>query len=142
MSNPARLTIAFLFMPLVALAAQSPSAITDESAGIAKSDWATYDRDYSGDRYSPLDEIKSENVTKLQPICTYDSGVKTSFETGPVVVSGTLYFTTLDATFAIDAETCTLRWKHTEPLSEAQRKGLGVNRGVAAAEGKSISRIR
>jgi len=136
MSNPARLTVAFLFMPLVVLAAQSPSAVGDESAEIAKGDWATYDRDYSGDRYSPLDEINSENLTKLQPICTYDSGVKTSFETGPVVVSGTLYFTTLDATFAIDAETCTLRWKHTEPLSQAQRKGLGVNRGVAAAEGK------
>lgn len=136
MSNPARLTVAFLFMPLVVLAAQSPSAVSDESAEIAKGDWPTYDRDYSGDRYSPLDEINSENLTKLQPICTYDSGVKTSFETGPVVVSGTLYFTTLDATFAIDAETCTLRWKHTEPLSEAQRKGLGVNRGVAAAEGK------
>jgi alcohol dehydrogenase (cytochrome c) len=99
-------------------------------------DWPTYDRDYIGDRYSPLDEIKTENVKQVQQICTYDSGVKTSFETGPVVVDGTLYFTTLDSTFAIDPENCTLRWKHTAPLTQAQRVGLGVNRGVALADGK------
>lgn len=108
----------------------------DQQVDVPKSDWATYDRDYVGDRYSPLDEIKTDNVAHLQQICTYDSGIKTSFETGPVVVGGTLYFTTLDTTFAIDPETCKLRWKHTQPLSEAERLGLGVNRGVAFAEGK------
>lgn len=83
-----------------------------------------------------IHEIKIANVVRLQTLCNYDSGVKTSFETGPVLMGGTLYFTTLNTTFAIDPETCKLRWKHTEPLAEAQRKGLGVNRGVAAAEGK------
>ncbi|HWR35069.1 MAG TPA: PQQ-binding-like beta-propeller repeat protein [Clostridia bacterium] len=136
MSKSARFAaIVSLLLAAALLAAQSTQSAAN-SAEIAKSDWATYDRDYIGDRYSPLDEIKTANVTRLQPLCTYDSGVKTSFETGPVVVGGTLYFTTLDATFAIDAETCKLRWKHTEPLTEAQRKGLGVNRGVAAAQGK------
>lgn len=132
----------FAYFVLVVLAAtlliaqNQPTSASNDPPEIAKGDWATYDRDYVGDRYSPLDEIKADNVTRLQQICTFDSGVKTSFETGPVVVGGTLYFTTLDSTFAIDAETCKLRWKHTEPLTEAQRKGLGVNRGVAAAGGK------
>src|SRR5579872_894881 len=137
MSNSARLTaILLLFIPGALMSAQSKPAAGSNSSDIARNDWATYDRDYVGDRYSPLDEIKVENVTRLQPLCTYDSGEKTSFETGPVVVGGTLYFTSLDATFAIDAKTCKLRWKHTEPLTQEQRKGLGVNRGVAAAEGK------
>lgn len=112
------------------------SAGVSNSSDSSKGDWATYDRDYAGDRYSPLNEIKTDNVARLQPLCTYDSGVKTSFETGPVVVNGTLYFTTLDTTFAIDAERCKLRWKHTEPLTKAERVGLGVNRGVAVADGK------
>ncbi len=118
------------------LTAQTKPADNSDSADISKGDWATYDRDYAGSRYSPLDEIKTANVGRLQELCTYDSGVKTSFETGPVVAAGTLYFTTLDTTFAIDPETCKLRWKHTEPLTEQERKGLGVNRGVAEYAGK------
>jgi alcohol dehydrogenase (cytochrome c) len=102
----------------------SPAQNAGSSAGssrieVANGDWVTYDRDYTGDRYSPLDEITTDNVARLQPICTFDSGAKTSFETGPVVVGGTLYFTTLDATFAIDASNCKLRWKQTEPLTQA-----------------------
>jgi len=118
------------------LIAQNQPPGPSSSSQVPKGDWASYDRDYIGDRYSPLDEIKTDNVTHLQEICTYDSGIKTSFETGPVVVGGTLYFTTLDTTFAIDPEICKLRWKHTEPLTEAERLGLGVNRGVAFADGK------
>ena len=53
-----------------------------------------------------------------------------------MAVAGTLFFTTLDSTFAIDAANCKLRWKQTQPLSAAERVGLGVNRGVAFADGK------
>ncbi|MGE5111996.1 MAG: pyrroloquinoline quinone-dependent dehydrogenase [Acidobacteriaceae bacterium] len=137
MSIFARFTaILILFLPGILILAQSKPPVGGDPSGIAKSDWATYDRDYAGDRYSPLDEINTSNVTRLQPLCVYDSGVKTSFETGPVVVGGKLYFTTLDSTFAMDADSCKLLWKHTEALTEAQRKGLGVNRGVAVAAGK------
>ena len=137
MSNSVRLaTFLSSLLLTVALSAQNKPSAADSSADVAKGDWATYNRDYAGDRYSPLDEIKAGNVAQLQQICSYDSGVKTSFETGPVVVGGALYFTTLDTTFAIDPETCKLRWKHTEPLTEQQRQGLGVNRGVAAYRGK------
>ncbi len=90
-------------VPLVFPQSGSPAGAGSNS-DITKADWVTYDRDYAGDRYSPLNEIKPDNVSRLQPLCTYDSGMKTSFETGPVVVNGTLYFTTLDTTFAIDAD--------------------------------------
>ncbi len=123
-------------MPLLSARSKQATATNGNSVKNANGDWASYDRDYVGDRYSALSEINTGNVSGLRQICTYDSGVKTSFETGPVVVNGTLYFTTLDATFAINPETCKLRWKHTEPLTEAQRVGLGVNRGVAVADGK------
>lgn len=108
----------------------------DTRNSIADSDWPNYNRTYTGERYSPLREITAGNVKALQLLCTYDSGVKTSFETGLVAVGGTLYFTTLDSTFAIDAENCKLLWKQTEQVSEAERVGLGVNRGVSFFEGK------
>ena len=113
-----------------------PSVQAQNKDGISAGDWLTYNRDYTGDRYSPLSEITAKNIASVQTLCTYDSGAKASFETGPVVAAGTLYFTTLDSTFAIDAANCKLRWKHTEPLTAAQRQGLGVNRGVAFAGGK------
>jgi alcohol dehydrogenase (cytochrome c) len=104
----------FLFVfPLLAascIAGQTGTAGVTAGPTIAPGDWPAYDRDYIGDRYSPLKEITVANARRLQPLCRYDSGAKTSFETGPVVVEGTLYFTTLDATFAIEAETCKLRW--------------------------------
>lgn len=123
-----------LCVPL--LIVQGEHCATSEAAEVSEGDWVAYDRDYLGSRYSPLNEIKTENLARLQPLCTYDSGEKTSFETGPVVVDGTLYFTTLDTTFAINADNCKLRWKHNEPLTKAERAGLGVNRGVAFTDGK------
>src|SRR4051812_39237111 len=123
--------------PILLLAAatfaQTQPATQDD---IAPGDWATYNRNYRGDRYSPLEEITSKNVASLQPLCTYDSGEKTSFESAPVVVSGTLYFTTLENTYAIDAATCKLLWKQTEALGAERKKGLGVNRGAAYSDGK------
>lgn len=129
----------FLLFVLAApslIAQRQASSTSKSSQEIPKGDWVTYDRDYTGDRYSPLDEINAGNVTRLQQICVFDSGVKTSFETGPVVVDGTLYFTTLDTTFAVEPETCKIRWKQNEPLTQEQRVGLGVNRGVAFDKGK------
>jgi len=133
-SHLAPLCILLVAGPL--LAAQTKESATTTADNIAAGDWPIYNRNYTGDRYSPLTEITTTNVTTLQPLCTYDSGTKTAFETGPVVVAGTLYFTTLDSTFAIDAATCKLRWKQTQPLSASERVGLGVNRGVAFADGK------
>lgn len=128
--------LSFLLFASQLLIAQSKEPAGNTGDTIASGDWAAYDRDSVGDRYSPLKEITQSNVAQLQTLCTYDSGVKTSFETGPVVVAGTLYFTTLDTTFAIDAGNCNLLWKHTEPLTEAQKVGLGVNRGVAFEDDK------
>ncbi len=44
-----------------------------------------------------------------------------------------LYFTTYDTTFAVDASTCALKWKYSRPGPSG---GLGVNRGLAFADGK------
>ncbi len=66
-------------------------------------------------------------------MCTYETGESTSFQTGPIVVEGVLYFTTYNTTFAIDASTCSLKWKHSRP---GPKGGLGVNRGLAFSGGK------
>ena len=57
-------------------------------------------------------------------------------ESGPVVVGGVLYVTTPKNTYAIDAATCALRWKHTYDYSPSPPFDLKVNRGVAYLDGR------
>jgi alcohol dehydrogenase (cytochrome c) len=97
-----------------------------------RADWAAYTGSYAGARFSPLDQITSSNVTSLRPVCTFDVGKRTNMQTGPIVVDGVLYFTTVTDTYAVDATTCALRWRHTYHYSPAPPFDPNkVNRGVA-----------
>ena len=58
--------------------------------------WLTYSGDYSGRRHSPLTQITPQNVGRLVPIWTFQTGTDTrgrGFETTPLVVDGVLYVT-------------------------------------------------
>jgi alcohol dehydrogenase (cytochrome c) len=97
-------------------------------------DWSAYNRNLPGDRYSPLAEINTTNVGQLKTICSYTLPEVTALQTGPIVVTGTMYFTTDTISYAIDASNCTERWKvvrHSETPSS-----LGVNRGFAYMNGR------
>lgn len=99
-------------------------------------DWLTYNRTLEGNRGSPLTEIDRSNVAQLRPICTFELGERAAFQTGPIVVGGTMYLTTAERTYAIDAATCDLRWKHTYQYRPHPDFDLKVNRGVAYANGR------
>src|ERR1700681_2512295 len=73
-------------------------------------DWPMYNGDYSSTRFSGLSDITPKNVASLRQICSYELPEKVMFESGLVAVSGTLYFTTFENTYAIDAATCAERW--------------------------------
>jgi PQQ-dependent dehydrogenase (methanol/ethanol family) len=99
-------------------------------------DWVTYNRTLEGNRGSPLKEIDTSNVARLHPVCTFELGERAAFETGPIVVGGTMYLTTAERTYAIDAATCALRWKHTYEYDPRPDFDLKVNRGVAFDNGR------
>jgi len=92
-------------------------------------DWPMYNGDYASTRYSPLDEITPKNVTGLHQVCSYPLPENTTFESSLVAVGGTLYFTTSESTYAIDANTCALRWRARHEMEGAG----GTVRGVAIA---------
>ncbi|HET7248312.1 MAG TPA: PQQ-binding-like beta-propeller repeat protein [Gemmatimonadales bacterium] len=97
-------------------------------------DWPAYNRTLTGDRFSPLTEINRANVANLRQICTYTLPEVTSLQTGPLVVSGTMYFTTDTISYAINASTCAEKWKqvrHSETPSF-----LAVHRGFAYLNGR------
>jgi len=114
--------------------AQTPGA---RAAGAgshgAAADWPEYNRTVAGDRFSPLTQIGRSNVKQLQLLCSYQLPEVGSFQTGPIVVDGTMYFTTDQGSYAVDAGNCQLRWMQHRASATPNR--LGVNRGFAYLDG-------
>jgi alcohol dehydrogenase (cytochrome c) len=108
--------------------------------------WLTYYGAYDGQRYSPLDQINTENVKRLAPAWVFQCGSTGlhagkstySFEASPLVVDGIMYVSGWDGwVWAIDARNGSELWryKHAIPYDVSLCCG-NVNRGVAVAQGK------
>jgi alcohol dehydrogenase (cytochrome c) len=108
--------------------------------------WLTYYGAYNGQRYSPLDQINTENVRRLLPAWVFQAGTTGliagastySFEATPIVVDGVMFLSGWDGwVWALDAKTGTEIWryKHAVPFDVSLCCG-NVNRGVAVAQGK------
>jgi alcohol dehydrogenase (cytochrome c) len=104
---------------------------TQDSAG----GWSSYNRTLLSNRYAPLAEINRGNVANLHPVCTYDIGSQTEFETGPLVIGDTLYATSETDIFAIDADTCVQKWRTHEDIVVRERH-FPTNRGAAYLDGR------
>jgi alcohol dehydrogenase (cytochrome c) len=108
--------------------------------------WLTYYGAYDGQRYSPLDQINTENVGRLKPVWVFQCGAvglqagatTYAFEAAPIVVDGVMYITGWDGwCWALDAVTGQELWRyrHAIPFDVSLCCG-NVNRGVAVAHGK------
>jgi alcohol dehydrogenase (cytochrome c) len=114
--------------------APSPSSAISPRRSVAPGDWPTFNRTLAGDRYSPLTEIDRSNVARLGVVCRYQLPEVTALQTGPIVVGGTIYFTTDTMSYAIDAGTCAKRWMSVRHSPTPSR--LAVNRGAAYLNGR------
>jgi PQQ-dependent dehydrogenase (methanol/ethanol family) len=103
---------------------------------IQHGDWLTYNRTLAGDRYSPLDQITTRNVSRLQPKCVLQLGELGSFEPSPIAYQGHLYLTTAHKVAAVDGATCALLWSYTYVPVDPEH--LPGNRGVALYRGRVI----
>jgi mono/diheme cytochrome c family protein len=98
--------------PGVAPASTGPDQAALSSAA-GSTDWLHYTHDYSGTRFSPLDQITTANASALVPACMFQVGEPDNFQTGPLVHAGTMYVPTWKTTIALDAVTCRPMWRHT-----------------------------
>jgi quinoprotein glucose dehydrogenase len=107
-------------------------------------EWPAYGNDAGGMRYSPLSQINATNVKQLTVAWTFRTGEldqykgtyadeKAAFEATPVMVDGTLFFTTPSSrVFAIDAATGQKKWLYDpdvylrQDLSEITSRGVSV----------------
>lgn len=104
----------------------------------SSADWPNYGRDYSNNRFSPLNQINRDNVAQLAPAWTYRSGVKATFQSTPVVVDGVMYVSLpFNHVAALDARTGKELWRYEYRRRADWKMCCGPgNRGVAVSEGK------
>ncbi len=106
------------------------------AAGQADGSWITFGRDYSNQRFAPLDEINRGNVARLAPAWVYQLGTVGSTQTHPIVVDGVMYVTMPgNDVAAVDAATGREIWRYTHKPHTALPR-VPSNRGVAVAYGR------
>ena len=100
-------------------------------------DWLTYNGNDSSNRYSPLTQIRTTNVSSLKlkwvfPISYF------GLEVTPLAAEGVLYVTGPNQVFALDAATGNPLWHYSRPASTGMLGDakLGTNRGVAILRDK------
>jgi alcohol dehydrogenase (cytochrome c) len=115
---------ALLFVSLCSVAGQGldPAALLEPPTAT----WPTYNGDYSGRRYSTLNQINKSNVADLTMAWAFQTHSDTLKST-PLEVNGVLYFTTPDNVWAVDARAGHMIWHYTRP-SKGDHVG---HRGVA-----------
>jgi alcohol dehydrogenase (cytochrome c) len=90
---------------------------------------------YHQTRYYPNKQINTTNVHRLRPAWMFQTEVKDSFETSPIVVNGIMYFTTsFNHVYAVDARTGEQLWHFKHKMGPVTVYCCGPNnRGVAVA---------
>src|SRR3989304_4654814 len=128
--------MALLFAQLL-----SPRPGTDEGLKSPEPEnWLMYRGNYASWGYSPLDQIRRENVSRLAPLWTFSTGVGEGHQSPPIVNDGLMYLTTpWHQVLALDARTGDLLWRYERDLPD-DLKGLHpANRDafVVALEAKT-----
>jgi alcohol dehydrogenase (cytochrome c) len=109
-----------LSVPLAVAQGLDPAALLKP----ATSTWPTYNGDYSGRRFSTLDQINASNINSLTLAWIYSAHQE--LKSTPLEVNSVLYFTSPDNVWAVDARFGREIW-HYYRKSEGDHIG---NRGL------------
>jgi quinoprotein glucose dehydrogenase len=119
MRSATRLCLAALFATTAATGVLAQDAVPD-------GDWRTINRDLAATRYSPLADINTGNVSRLQQAWTYQlRGFNTAV---PLVVDGVMYLPAPTRVVALDAATGREIWVHNGPGGQGNNyasRGVG-----------------
>jgi alcohol dehydrogenase (cytochrome c) len=94
--------------------------------------WLMIRGSYDGWGYSPLDQIATENVSRLQPVWMMSTGMERGHEAPPIVNNGVMFVSTPgNQVMAIDARTGLLLWRYRNPPPLDMINLHPTSRGVA-----------
>ena len=119
----------------------TPGNVTQEMLDRAAGDANNFlhtNGDYTQKRYHPANQINTGNVRRLRPAWIFQTEVKESMETSPIVVNGVMYVTTsFSQVYALNAQTGEQLWHYKHALGPITTYCCGPNnRGVAVYEDK------
>jgi alcohol dehydrogenase (cytochrome c) len=108
-----------------------PDALLAKPVG---ANWLSYNGDYTGRRYSSLDQINVGTVARLQAKWVFHSPNSDSMEVTPVVVDGMMFVTSANDAYALDAQTGRMVWHYSRPVTEGliddasqhHNRGVGI----------------
>src|SRR5438067_5640875 len=132
-------------MRKVVLLVVSVLALTGQTRRVDDVGWITYGLTPSEARYSPLKEINTTNVQRLNASWSYDVGSGGGGqEATPLVWNGTIYgITNWSIVFAVDARTGKERWRWDPEVNQTTVRSKiccgVVNRGLAIYNGLVIA---
>lgn len=108
-----------------------------------KGEWLTHGLNYAEDRFSLLNQINKENISKLGLAWVTEFESKRGIEATPLVADGIMYLTSSwSVVYALDAKNGNIIWKYDPkvPFKMAEKVCCDVvNRGVALYKGKIYS---
>ncbi len=115
-------------------------------------DWPVYGGNKAGNRYSPLDQINTDNVSELEVSWMYMAGEQNStsqkgIQCQPIVVDGILYGTGLELKlFALDAATGEELWEFDPQINALKNRGVvywenGKDKRILYSVGPSLYAI-
>jgi len=95
-------------------------------------DWLMVRRTYDGWGYSPLEQITSANVKRLQPVWVMSTGMNNGHQAPPFVNNGVMFVaTSYNQVIALNAKTGAELWRYRSPSPPDARVSKPVSRGVA-----------
>lgn len=86
--------------------------------GPSEGSWPSYNGDYTGRRYSSLKQITPENISALRAQWVFHSHDSNRLEVTPLVVNRTMFVTSANDAFALDARTGLELWHYKRPITE------------------------
>jgi alcohol dehydrogenase (cytochrome c) len=108
-----------------------------QSGNDHRGDWLTYGRDYTQQRFSPLDQVNAGTIKRLVPKWIYQTGSAATFQTSPLVADGVMYLTApFSHVVALDAKTGRERWRYDHKRTSEKTCCGPANRGAALGYGK------
>jgi len=99
----------------------------------AAENWPSYNGDYTGRRFSSLNQINKTNVGGLRVDWVFHAPNSSALEVTPVVYEGTMFVTSANDAYALDATTGRIVWHYARPITEGLIDDAAEhhNRGVA-----------
>jgi quinohemoprotein ethanol dehydrogenase len=124
--------------------AKAPNFSAGDLTALPKDDWPTVGGNLYNERYSPLDQIDTSNVSQLKGVWRTHLrgsgvGAKYSAESQPVVYKGVIYVSTGDNdVFAVSVSTGKILWSYVSGISQKITTVCcgWLNRGVAIGDGR------